>query len=73
MKKSLEPTKLLYQNGEIYDAPDMQIALLNLKKQGYDVHVSSVDATRLQLICNKTKNRFIIQCIGHNDWPASDL
>ena len=55
MKKRLETITPVYQNGEIYDAPDLQIVLLGLKKQGYDVHVSSVDAKRLRLTCNKPK------------------
>jgi hypothetical protein len=73
MKKKLEVSPPLYQNGEIYDAPDLQIVLLGLKRQGYDIHVSSVDATRLRLTCNKTKNRFVVECVGHNDWPAGYL
>lgn len=55
MKKKSEKIAPLYQNGEIYDALDMQPVLPSLKKQGYDVHVSSIDAKRLQVTCNKTK------------------
>ncbi|MDQ2835140.1 MAG: hypothetical protein M3Y50_15635 [Acidobacteriota bacterium] len=73
MKKTINKVAPLYQNGELYDAPDMQLALLSLKQQGYDVHVSSTDARRLQVTCNKTKNRFLVECIGHNDWPSEIL
>jgi hypothetical protein len=44
------------QNGEIYDVLDLRLALLDLNKRGFDLHVSAVadDANRLQVTCNKT-------------------
>ncbi len=65
-KNKAEPVR---QNGEIYDAPDLRLALLDLNKHGFDIHVSAVDSRRLLVTCRKTRNRFAIECLGHNDWP----
>jgi hypothetical protein len=68
-KRSVTNPKKARQNGEIYDIYDFQLALLDLKKAGFDLHVSSVGARRLQVTCKKTQNRFIVDCVGNNDWP----
>jgi hypothetical protein len=73
MRKKSEKIAPLYQNGEIYDALDMQLVMLTLNKHGYDIHVSSVDARRLQVTCKKTNNRFLVECIGNNEWPETLL
>ena len=54
------------QNGEIYDALDLRLALLDLNKHGFDLHVSAVDANRLQVTCNKTRTRFAIERLPNN-------
>lgn len=63
-KNKIEPVR---QNGEIYDASDLNLALLDLNKHGFDLQVSTVDANRLLLTCKKTHNRFSIECLGHNE------
>jgi hypothetical protein len=66
-KNKAEPVR---QNGEIYDAIDLQLALLDLNKRGFALHVTAVDAHRLQVTCKKTHNRFAVECLGHNEWPV---
>lgn len=66
-KNKAEPVR---QNGKIYDALDLRLALLDLNKRGFDLHVSAVDANRLQVTCKKTRNRFAVECLGHNEWPV---
>ena len=63
-KNKAEPVR---QNGEIYDAADLRLALLDLNKHGFDLHVSALDAKRLLATCKKTHNRFAIECLGHNE------
>jgi len=63
------------QNGELYDVDDFRLAVWELNKLGYDlesVHAHG-NVHRLNLTCKKTKNRFILECIGHNDWPDGNL
>lgn len=60
------------QGGEIYDIFDLQLALMDLKKLGFDLHVSTIDARALQITCNKTQTRFSVECVGHNAWPELD-
>ena len=60
-------TKPIRQNCEIYDAADLKLALLDLNKHGFDLHVSSLDAKRLLVTCKKTRNCFAIECLGHKE------
>ncbi len=70
IKKHNKKAELVWQNGEIYDALDLKLALLDLNKHGFDLDVSAVDAKRLLVTCKKTRNRFVIECLGHNEWPV---
>jgi hypothetical protein len=70
MKRPTETTKKPRQRGEIYDIYDLQLTLLDLKTLGFDVYVSVTDPHRLRLTCNKTNNRFLVECLGHNEWPV---
>jgi hypothetical protein len=54
---------------EIYDVLDLRLALLYLREHGFDLEISAKDVTRLQVTCKRTKNRFVIEGVGHNDWP----
>lgn len=55
---------------EIWDISNLKMALLDLlNKQGCDLEVSEVNAKRLHVTCNRTHNRFVIECLGHKDWP----
>ncbi len=57
------------QGGAIYDALDLRLALLDLNKLGFDLEITTKDAKRLQVTCKKTQNRFVVEEVGHNDWP----
>jgi hypothetical protein len=67
MKQRAEKAKPARQNGEIYDIFDLQLALLDLNKHGFDLHVSCVDAKHLQMTCKKTRTRFTVERVGKND------
>jgi hypothetical protein len=54
---------------EIYDVLDLRLALLELNKQGFDLEVSADNAKRLHVTCKRTQNRFLIEGLGHNEWP----
>jgi hypothetical protein len=58
------------QKGEIYNELDLRLALLDLNKHGFDLNVD-VAAKRLLVTCKKTHNRFVIECIGNNEWPVN--
>jgi len=58
------------QEGYIYNIEDLQLTLLDLNDQGYDLHVSTDDSMRLQVTCKKTNNRFLIEQVRDNDWPT---
>lgn len=63
------------QNGELYDVDDFRLAVWELNQLGYDldsIH-AHLNVHRLHFTCNKTQNRFILECIGHNEWPESKL
>ena len=59
------------QDGYIYDATDLHLTLLELNQQGYDLCVDTDKSNRERLLvaCKKTQNRFVIERIGHNEWP----
>ena len=62
IQKRKNKAELIRQHGEIYDALDLRLALLDLNRRGFDLNVSVVDAGRLLVTCNKTRSRFSIEC-----------
>lgn len=70
-KRKASQKHTIPQNGELYDVDDFRLAIWELNRLGYHLYSvhSHENAHRLHLICEKTKNRFILECIGHNDWP----
>ena len=66
IQKHKNKAELIRQNGEIYDALDLRLALLDLNKHGFDLNVSVVDSHRLLVTCNKTRSRFSIECLPNN-------
>lgn len=72
MKNNKENFGPARQNCEIYDVLDFRLALLQLNMQGFDLQASaSADkANRIHVTCKKTQNRFVIECLGHNEWPT---
>jgi len=73
MKRKTAVKHRIPQNGELYDIDDLRLAIWELNQLGYDL--DSIHAPgnlhRLHLTCNKTQNRFILECIGNNEWPES--
>lgn len=58
---------------EIHDIYDLRMALLDLlNNHGCDLEMSVVNAKRLHVTCNRTHSRFLIESLGHNDWPAEN-
>jgi hypothetical protein len=57
------------QQGAIYDALGLRLALLGLNKIGFDIEVSAKNSKLLHVTCKKTHNRFVVEEVGHNDWP----
>jgi len=70
MRRQTSAGHRLAQNGELYDAGDFRLALLELNRLGYDIKIeqSHTSIHRLNLTCGKTRNRFVVECIGHKDW-----
>lgn len=70
-KKVLE-NRRIPQNGELYDVDDFRLAIWELNRLGYDLDSSHVisNAHCLHLTCRKTNNRFVLECIGNNNWPS---
>jgi hypothetical protein len=66
-KSKAEPTR---QNRGLYDVLDLKLALMELNKRGFDLEFSFVDARTEHMICKRTGNRFVIECLGHNEWPV---
>jgi hypothetical protein len=58
------------QRREIYDVLDLRLALVELKRHGYDLEIIAENAKRLHVTCMRTHNRFVIEEVGHNDWPV---
>jgi hypothetical protein len=60
------------QNGAIYDAPDFRMMLHRLNELGFDLETQNChyNAHQLFVTCRKTKNRFVVNCIGNNEWPT---
>jgi hypothetical protein len=54
---------------ELWDVLDLKLVLMDLNKQGLDLEIRTEDAHRLHVTCKRTQIRFVIQEIGHNDWP----
>ena len=61
------------QGREIYDVYDLKLALLDLNRHGFDLEVLEENAKRLHVTCKRTHNRFVIQEVGHNEWPIRSV
>jgi hypothetical protein len=55
----------------ILDAYDFRLALTELTKHGYDLEVSVQDTRRLHVTSKRTDTRWVIELLGHNDWPKA--
>lgn len=55
---------------EIYDVLALRLALLDLNKHGFDLDVTAESAKRLHITCKRTQNRFVVNEVGHNEWPT---
>jgi hypothetical protein len=58
---------------EIYDVYDLKLALLDLNRHRFDLEVSAEDAKRLHVICKRIHNRFVVEDVGHKDWPVLSI
>lgn len=52
------------QQREMYDVFDCRIALLSLKKWGFDASVSTIEENRFEATDEKTSNRFMIEWLS---------
>lgn len=72
-KRDNRSNQQIPQNGELYDVDDFRLALHELNKLGYELTSTHTHGNvhRLNVTCNKTKNRFVMECIGHKEWPET--
>jgi len=64
--------KKIFKERAIHDVRDLRLAILNLNVSGFafETKLCLSDAHKLYLSDTKTGHRFIIEDIGHNDWPG---